>query len=180
MNLLDIILAVPLLWALYRGFRKGLIYMLASLTALFAGILGAVRFHDEIASLLNNWFTVNPDHLNLIAFAVTFILIVLVVHVAAFLVDKLIKAIALNLVNRAAGMVFGLLVTAFIVSIVLMPLDAANKKKEFISKETIEGSLLYQPLTKFAPGVFPYLKREEFRKYLPLDNEAAEEDNESV
>jgi membrane protein required for colicin V production len=64
-------------------------------------------------------------------------------------------------------MVFGLFVTAFVVSIVLMPLDAANRKKEFISKDTIEGSLLYQPLTKFAPAVLPYLKREEFRNLLP-------------
>lgn len=167
MNILDIIFAIPLIWALYRGFKKGLIYMIASLTALVLGVLGAMRFHEPIGTMLNNWFEINPEHLNLISFAVTFILIVLVVHVAAFLVDKLIKAIALNLVNRAAGMVFGFFVTAFILSIILMPLDAANSKKEFISKETIEGSLLYKPLTKLAPTVFPYLKNEEFRDLLP-------------
>jgi len=169
MNILDIILAIPLLWALYRGFRKGLIYMIASLTALVLGILGAVRFHENIGSILDSWFTIQPEHLNLISFAVTFILIVLLIHVAAFLVEKLIKAIALNLLNRAAGMVFGVLVTAFVVSIILMPLDAANQRKEFISKDTMEGSLLYKPLKGFAPMVFPYLKKEEFRKYLPLD-----------
>lgn len=172
MNILDIIFAIPLLWALYRGFRKGLIYMIASLTALVLGVLGAMRFHELIGSMLSNWFEINPEHINLISFAVTFILIVMVVHLAAFLVDKLIKAIALNLVNRAAGMVFGLLVTAFVISIILMPVDAANNKKEFISKDTIEGSLLYKPLTKLAPAVFPYLKKQVMKKVQEEDNES--------
>lgn len=167
MNILDIILAIPLLWALYRGFRKGLIYMIASLTALVLGILGAIRFHEATGQLLNNWFNINAEHLSLIAFAVTFIGIVLVVHLAAFLADKLIKAVALSLVNRAAGMLFGLLVTGFVISILLMPIDAANKSRNFIDPDTIEGSLLYRPLTKFAPTVLPYLKREEFRNYFP-------------
>lgn len=180
MNILDIILAIPLLWALYRGFRKGLIYMIASLTALVVGIAGAVRFHSTVGVVIQNWFTVNPEHLNLISFATTFVLIVLVVHLVAFLIDKLIKAIALSLLNRAAGMIFGLLVTGFVISIVLMPIDAANKNKEFISPETIDGSLLYAPLKKLAPTVFPYLKKEEFRKYLPLIEKDMEVDSGTV
>ncbi len=175
MNVLDIILIIPLLWSLYRGFRKGLVYMIASLAALVLGILGAMRFHEFTARYLDRWFEMNPDHLNLVAFAVTFIGIVLLVHLAAFLVDKLIKAVALSFINRAAGMLFGLLVTAFVLSIILMPLDAANQQRQFISEETIEGSLLYEPLTRFAPAVFPYLKREEFRKYFPGEKEDGEE-----
>ncbi len=180
MNILDIILAIPLLWALYRGFRKGLIYMIASLTALVLGILGAIRFHQQTGAILNSWFNINPEHLNLVAFAVTFIIIVLIVHTAAFMVDRLIKAVALSFVNRAAGMVFGLFVTAFVISIVLMPLDAANKKKEFISPDTVDGSLLYQPLTKFAPTVLPYLKREEFRNLFPGKDEDGEHSDTTV
>lgn len=171
MNILDLILAIPLLWALYRGFRKGLIYMIASLAALVLGVLGATQFHERVGVLLDDWFTINVQHLNLLSFAVTFIIIVLIVHLAAYLVDKLIKAVALNLVNRAAGMVFGVLVTAFIVSVILMPIDAANKKKEFISPETIKGSLLYKPLVGFAPSIFPYLKKDEFRKIIPFDKD---------
>ncbi len=181
MNILDIIFAVPLLWALYRGFRKGLIYMIASLAALLLGIIGAVKFHVAVGSVLSKWFEIQPDHLNMISFAITFLLIVIAVHLAAFLGDKLIKAVALNLVNRAAGMVFGLLVTAFVISVMLMPIDAANRTKAFISEDTIEGSLLYKPLIHFAPAVFPYLKKDEFRKYFPgeqnNDNDSGESEN---
>ena len=180
MNILDIILVIPLLWALYRGFRKGLIYMIASLTALVLGVLGAIRFHEQAGTILNSWFTINPEHLNLVAFAVSFIVIVFIVHAAAFLVDRLIKAVALSFVNRAAGMVFGLFVTAFIISIILMPLDAANRNKGFIGPETVEGSVLYQPLTKLAPTVLPYLNREEFRNLLPGRDEEGENDDTTV
>ena len=64
-------------------------------------------------------------------------------------------------------MVFGVLVTAFVISIILMPIDAANQRKQFISDETVEGSLLYKPLRSFAPAVFPYLKKEEFQNWIP-------------
>ncbi len=171
MNILDIILAIPLLWALYRGFRKGLIYLIASLAALVLGVLGAIRFHEQAGAVLSNWFEINPEHLNLISFAVAFIFIVLVVHLAAFMVDKLIKAVALSFINRAAGMVFGLFVSSFIISIILMPLDAANSKREFIKPEIVDKSLLYSPLKKLAPTVLPYLKREEFRNLLPERNQ---------
>ena len=177
MNILDIILAIPLLWALYRGFRKGLIYMVASLAALVLGILGAMQLHPAVGSLLDGWFEIRPEHLNMIAFAVTFLLIVIGVHITAFFIDKVIKAVALNFINRAAGMVFGVLVSAFIISIILLPIDAANKQKEFISKETVEGSLLYKPLSRFAPAVFPYLKKEEFREMLPLPRKEEEADD---
>ncbi len=175
MNILDIIIAIPLLWALYRGFKKGLVYMIASITALVLGILGAMRFHERMGDILNGWFEINPQYQNLISFAVTFVLIVIVVHVAAFLVDKLIKAVALNFINRLAGMAFGVLLYAFIISIILMPVSAVNSKKAFISEETVEKSLLFVPLSKFAPAVFPYLKRAEFREWLPGDESNGED-----
>ena len=154
--------------------------MVASLAALILGIFGAIRFHPKVGELLNQWFEINPSHLNLIAFAVTFVIIVLIVHTASFLADKLIKAVALNFINRAAGMVFGLLVTSFIISIILMPVNAANEKGGFISDKTIENSLLYKPLSAFAPAVFPYLKNEEFRNRLPLQDELQNEDPDVV
>jgi len=167
MNVIDLILVIPLLFALYRGFTKGLVYMVASLVALVLGILGAMKFKEIVAGMLDNLFEIQPQYLNLLGFAVSFVIIVLLVHLLAFLLDKLIKAVALNFVNRLAGMVFGLAVTAFVVSIILQPVNAANEQREFISREKIEGSLLYRPLTAFAPAVFPYLKRDEFRKFIP-------------
>lgn len=167
MNILDIIFLVPLLFALYRGFKKGMIYMIASLLALVLGILGAVKLRPLFASLLDAVFNIDPAHMNAIAFAVAFVSIVLVVHLAAFFLDKLIKAVALNFVNRLLGMAFGVLVTAFMISMILWPLNQVNENRQIIKPQHIEGSLLYKPLSAIAPAVFPYLKKEEWKEYIP-------------
>jgi len=167
MNILDIIFLVPLLFALYRGFKKGMVHMIASLAALVLGILGAVKLRPLFASLLDSIFNIDPAHMNAIAFAVAFVCIVIVVHLAAFFLDKLIKAVALNFVNRLLGMAFGLLVTAFVISMILWPLNQVNENRQIIKPEHIEGSLLYKPLSAIAPAVFPYLKKEEWKEYVP-------------
>ncbi len=56
MNYLDIIFLVPLLFALYRGFKKGMIHMVASLAALVLGIFGAIKLRPMFASLLDSIF----------------------------------------------------------------------------------------------------------------------------
>ncbi len=167
MNFFDIIFLVPLLFALYRGFKKGLIHMIASLLALVLGILGAMKLRPVFASLLDSVFNIAPQHVNIIAFAVAFVVIVLVVHLVAFLVDKLIKAVALNFVNRLLGMVFGIVVTAFVISMILWPVNQVNEGKQIIKPEHIEGSLLYKPLSAIAPTLFPYLKKQDWKEYVP-------------
>jgi len=174
MNILDIIFLVPLLLALYRGFKKGIIHMVASLVALILGILGAMKLRPLYASLLYSIFDISPDYMNVIAFSVAFVSIVMVVHLVAFLVEKVIKAVALSFVNRLLGMGFGLLVTAFVISIILWPVNQVNAERQIIKSERIEGSFLYKPLSAFAPAVFPYLKKQDWKEFIPKKKENVE------
>jgi membrane protein required for colicin V production len=167
MNVLDIIFLVPLIFALYRGFKTGIIHMVASLAALVLGIFLAIKLRPLFASILDSLFDIDPSNMNVIAFTVAFISIVLVVHLLTFAFEKLIKAVALNFVNRILGMAFGVLVTAFVISMILWPINIVNEKKQFIKPERIENSLLYKPLSDFAPAVFPYLKKEDWKEFIP-------------
>ena len=58
--------------------------MAASLLALILGILWAIKFRHVVGQMLDSWFTISPDHLNVIAFAVAFLLVVIIVHTVAF------------------------------------------------------------------------------------------------
>ncbi len=174
MNYLDIIFLIPLLFALYRGFKKGMVHMVASLAALVLGIFGAIKLRPMFASLLDSIFDISPNYMNVIAFSVAFVSIVLVIHLLAFLVEKLIKAVALNLVNRLLGMGIGLLVTAFVLSMILWPVNQINAEKQIIKPERIEGSILYKPLSAFAPAVFPYLKKQDWKEFIPKNKEDEE------
>ena len=164
MNTIDLVFAILLLWAAYRGYTKGFIVQLATLAALLFGILGAVMFSDFTSSLIIKKFDISGQYLPIISFAVTFIVIVIAVHMLAKALNKLIDAIALGIVNRLLGVLFSVLKIAFIVSIILVLINKADNKYNFIPDETKDNSLLYKPLSNFAPMIFPYLNFEKIKE----------------
>ncbi|MGM0497091.1 MAG: CvpA family protein, partial [Bacteroidota bacterium] len=146
MNVIDLVFLILLLWSAYKGFRKGFILQLSTLAALLLGIFGAIKFSDFTATLLTENFEISNQYIHIIAFAVTFIVIVIAVHLIAKLIEKLIQAIALGFINRLLGVVFGVAKVAFIISIILVLVNKANDKYNFLPEENTEKSLLYQPL----------------------------------
>ena len=54
MNYLDVIFIVPLIWAGFRGFKKGLIIEVSALIAFGLGIWGGIHFSDFVAELLSD------------------------------------------------------------------------------------------------------------------------------
>ena len=163
MNYFDIIFLIILLYAAYKGFSKGIVIQAASLIALLLGIYGAIKFSGITADYLTEYLEIKTQYLSLIAFAITFVGIVIIVHLIARIIDKFFRAIALGFVNRAFGAVFSVIKVAFIISIVLVIINNANKKYAFLPEEKTEGSLLYKPLSNFAPYLFPYLNFEEIK-----------------
>ncbi len=162
MNYIDIILVIPLMWGAYKGYKKGLVTEIASLVALLLGIWGAIKFSGMTSDFLASSFDFTSEYLPIIAFALTFVVIVIGVHLVAKLVDKLVKAVALGLVNRILGSVFGALKFAFIISIILVILNQLDEKAKFIPKDLKEESLLYEPMSKVAPIIYPSVTSLEF------------------
>ena len=171
MNTIDLVFAILLLWSAYRGFTKGFIVQLATLAALLLGILGAVLFSDLTSTLIIKKFEVSGQYLPILSFAVTFIVIVIAVHLLAKMINKLIDAIALGIVNRLLGVLFSLLKTAFIVSIILVLINKADNKFNFIPDDTKDNSFLYNPLSNFAPMIFPYLNFDKIKEKFEEEKE---------
>ncbi|MFP4525525.1 MAG: CvpA family protein [Bacteroidales bacterium] len=175
MNVIDLVFALILIWSAYRGFVKGFILQLSTLAALLLGIFGAIEFSDFTAVLLTETFNISANYLNIIAFAVTFIVIIIAVHLLARIIEKLVKAIALGFINRILGIIFGVAKVAFVISIILVLVNKANEKYNFLPEEKTEKSLLYEPLSQFAPMIFPYLNfedlQEDFKNKEEEDNE---------
>ena len=164
MNYFDAIFAILFLWSIYKGLTKGFIIMASTLAALLLGVWGAVHFSDITSGLLYRHLDLQTQYLSLISFALTFILIVIAVHILARAIDKLLKAVALGFLNRLAGMLFGILKTALIISIVLVLVNNIDKRVPFIPEEHKKGSLFYEPLSKLAPAIFPFLKFNQIRE----------------
>ena len=157
MNYIDIILAVLLFFSAISGFRNGFISELASLAALVLGVWGGIEFSYITTEFLTERMGIESDHLNLISFLVTFVVIVILVHLVANSLSKLIEVAMLGWVNKLTGLVFGFLKTAFILSILLLIFNKIDDDVHILSPQAKSQSRLYEPIRQFAPSVFPFI-----------------------
>ncbi|WP_432412147.1 CvpA family protein [Rasiella sp. SM2506] len=159
MNTIDIVLGVILLIAFVVGFKKGLFVALAGLVGIIAGVYGAVYFSEYAAVYIAGWTDWNEQTVNLTAFAVTFLVIVIVISLAGKALTKIADFAALGIVNKLLGAVFNVLKFAFIISVVFM-FVTVSPTISILSEEDREDSVLYAPIASLAPLVVPYILKE--------------------
>ncbi|HHB51961.1 MAG TPA: CvpA family protein, partial [Saprospiraceae bacterium] len=94
-------------------------------------------------------------YITIIAFAITFAIIVLAISLLGKLFTKLADFAYLGWINKALGGVFGAMKLALILSVILMVFDKLNNTLPFVDKEDIEKSTLYEPVKTLAAVLFP-------------------------
>lgn len=157
MNYIDIILGVLLILAAFRGFYKGFVAEVASLAALILGIWGAIHFSHLTSDFIIETFNYQSKHLGLIAFIVTFTVIVILVHLIGKAVETIISAVALGFINRLAGILFGIIKTALILSVLLILFDEVDENVRMIPEDVKADSQMYEPVRNLLPTILPFL-----------------------
>ncbi|TBN02426.1 CvpA family protein [Hyunsoonleella flava] len=155
MAIIDIILGALLLFGIIRGLMKGLFVEVASLAALVAGVYGAIHFSNFAAEFLMEKVSWDEKYINIVAFAITFVIIVLAIALAGKALTKLANFAALGAINKVLGAIFGGLKIGLILSVVLIVFDGLNKTIPFAAPEDLEDSVLYGPVKSLAPTIFP-------------------------
>jgi membrane protein required for colicin V production len=158
MNYLDILFGIPLLWFAYKGFSKGLIVEITSLVALVGGIYLAVHFSWMVGGYIEKMLELEHQHVTMVAFTITFLGVVLLVHLIGKMGTKLAEKMALGVVNKLFGALFGFLKVAFIISIVLYLYGRVDPKMKVIPQHLREESLTYEPIAGMAPEIIPKLE----------------------
>lgn len=160
MNWIDFILASIILFGIVRGLMKGFVLEVASFVGVIIGIFIARMFYVSLALKLEVWLDINLHYAKPLAFVIIFFAMVILAHLVARVISKLVKAIALGWLNKLLGAVFGAFKFVIILSITITAIEIFNAKTQLISKETIEKSILYKPIENVLPFVMPYLKTE--------------------
>lgn len=161
MNTFDIILTALLLFGFIRGLIKGLFVELASLVSLIAGVYGAIHFSYFVGDFLKNKVDWDEKYIAIVAFAVTFIVIVITISLLGKLFTKIADFASLGLVNKILGGAFGALKVGLILSVLLIVFSKLNNTIPFVNKENTENSVLYKPVRDLAPMIFPDLLKVE-------------------
>ena len=141
--------------------------MYASLVALIGGVYGAIHFSYFIGDFLSEAVSWSEEYISLAAFAGTFVVIIVVISLLGKVLTKFADFISLGIMNKILGAVFGALKIGLILSIVFIFFSKMNDTIPFIKKETLERAILYNPVKKIAPLLFPsIIKNEQQQKPL--------------
>lgn len=156
---LDAIIGVALAWALFRGFQKGFIVKIASLIALVAGTFAGFHGSEGLANWLSNEVNWSETSVQLTAFILTFILVVIGVHFLAKLLEKMVDLTALVLINKLAGMALGAFQMVLLLSIATFALDGVFGERNWLPAGAAEESVLYPSVETAVEWVIPEMNR---------------------
>ena len=167
MNIFDIVIAALLIFGFVRGVLKGLFVEVASLAALIGGVYGAIHFSYFIGDFLKEAVSWDQEYVSLAAFAGTFITIIVTIALLGKMLTKLADFAALGVINKILGGVFGAIKIGLILSVVFIFFGKMNDTIPFVKKETLDESILYAPVRKIAPTIFPSIIKNEDELVIP-------------
>jgi len=157
MNAIDIIIIIPLIWFGFKGFRNRLIKEAGSLAALILGIWGAMKLSVYTEQYVDSYTSASAQYIPVIAFAVTFLAIIIGVFLISGLLDRFVNTINLDWLNKLGGVVFGALKIAFILSGIIFMFNRFNHDKQWVKTDYLNGSLLYGHVEKLVPAICPFI-----------------------
>lgn len=156
-NIFDIVVLILLGVAAITGFFKGLITMVTSLAALLLGAWLSMKFSYVTGGFLTGKFSLDGQYVTTLSFIITFLIVVIGVHLLGKTIGTLAKAIALGGIDKILGMVFGILKSAFIISTIVAALNSFRPSSELFSDQFKEDSFCYGLVQPIAPFIFNQL-----------------------
>lgn len=142
MNMLDIVLGVPMLFLIYKGWRRGFVREVTTLIGVLVGIWAAVHLSQQVAE----WLNLQGESAVLIAFFVCFVGALVLAYLLGRMVEGMMKAANISILNRVAGAASGLLKALCILAVMLNYIVMFDKQEKLITSETKEKSVLYKPV----------------------------------
>lgn len=159
MSFLDIFLGLFLILGLFRGLRNGFFVELASLVSILLGIFIAIKFSYLTKFYIEQHVSGNSKTIQVAAFALTFILVIVVVSALAKVFTSIANFASLGFINNLAGGLFGILRTILVWSVLLNLFQKINYDEAFLSEKTKQKSMLYVPIQEVSKTIYPSIEQ---------------------
>ncbi|MFM7015710.1 MAG: CvpA family protein [Bacteroidota bacterium] len=173
MNYLDILIALPIGWGLYKGWKRGIIFEIAMMIGLVLGLYVAIKFSGLFEGMVKK-MTDSPEKvLPWITFILVFVLVLVVMILLARFLEGILKIGKLSQINQLIGAIFGGLKFALTVSVILAIFKPIDSHAKLIDDKTKQESLLYHPVMNLSHFLFPAIEdvKQEFEKVIPEPKE---------
>lgn len=180
MEILDLIIAVPLLYFAYKGAVNGLVKEVLNIIGITLAIFFTFKYMDSLKILIDPFFQdPNAAYIPFLSAGLVFIGTLSVVAITAYLIKEALKAVKLSIVNRILGALFGVLKSGMIISTVLLLLAGFNIPKDEVRDSSYLypyiiylGPWTYEIVATVYPGAESYSEtiQENLSKYNPVNN----------
>lgn len=144
MNILDIILAIPLGYCIWKGYKRGIVFEASALAGIVGGCWAAIRFAKIVADFIG----MKGDNTILVAFFITFIGVVVLSFFIGRCIQGFVKIVKIGVLDKLLGAVLGMAKCVCIISVFLSLIDFVDHEQNLIKKETKDASLLYRPVER--------------------------------
>jgi membrane protein required for colicin V production len=172
MTTIDIVIFALIGFGIIKGLYKGLLAEVASIAALLIGSYGAVHFSNFTNSALIKFLNWPKASINILAFIITFLVIVLSIIFIGKVLTKLVKVMSLGIINRLLGGVFGGLKIALLISVLILVLNNFSITKLIVFEDKIKKSISYTPIESIAPAILPaFIKQSNQNDFLKLEKD---------
>jgi membrane protein required for colicin V production len=145
--MIDFVLVILLIVAIYKGLRNGFVLAIFSFLAFVIGLAAALKLSTAVADYLGTSTNVSHRWLPVLAFAIVFLIVVFLVRLSAKAIESALKIVMLGWLNKLGGILFYSFLYLFIFSIILF----YTTQLHLLKPETIQASTTYSYIEPVAP-----------------------------
>lgn len=150
--IIDLLAAILLALAIFKGYRQGLIVAAFSFVALIIGVAAAMKLSVGVAHYLSER-DFHSKWLSFLSFLLVLIVVIVIVKLVARLIQKVAEAVLMGWLNRLCGV----LLLGFIYFTIYSILLFYSQKTGLIGTATFDKSLTYPYLQPLGPWVIDHL-----------------------
>ena len=145
----DILVLVAIIWAVWKGYQKGLIMALFNTLSLLVGLAAAVKLSSVVGPWLASSFQIESKYLPFISFALVLIVVIIVIRFLASMIQKTLETIKIGFINRIGGVALYLVLYLALISVLLYYLQ----KMGVLSDEIIAQSITAPYILPWGPAI---------------------------
>jgi membrane protein required for colicin V production len=145
--ILDLIFAVILILAVFKGYQRGLIVGIFSFLAVIIGLAAAIKLSVVVARYIGESVKVSEQWLPVISFILVFLIVVLLVRWGSKVIQRTAEVVMLGWINRMGGIIFYLALYIAVFSVLLFYAEQVH----LIKQETINKSVTYSFVSPWGP-----------------------------
>ena len=154
MNIFDLIVYLALAWAIFNGWRRGLLLQIFSLVGIVAALYLGVLYGAEAGSMLG----MEGTTAQIGGFIAIFVASLIVIAIVARLLRGVFKLAGLGIADTLLGIALSVLKVGLVVSVLFSGFAALNKDYKLASKEKVAASRWFEPVAGVTDKLTPYFE----------------------